>query len=54
MEAIKTMQDVKDREYGCDRLADDESRAGEYSVMSVSSCCFSEDVLQEHVLMRAN
>ena len=49
------MQDVKDREYDRgDGLADDESRAGDYSVMSVSSCCFSEDVLQEHSLMRAN
>ena len=27
---------------------------GDYSMMSVSSCCFSEDVLQEHTLMRAN
>ena len=52
-DSIKTMQDVKDREYdGGDGR--DVDQTADYSVMSVSSCCFSEDILQEHTLMRAN
>ena len=36
------MQDVKDREYFDDG---DEEKAGDQSAMSVSSACFSEEIL---------
>ena len=49
-DSIKTMSDVKGRELGNDQ----EEENQDYSVMSVSSCCFSEEILGENSLMRAN